>query len=190
MKLATVSAHSTTSSRIRPLPVLRSLGIVALFVLGLIAALATRGSARLETGPASQNPPIVWREAAWDLPLDNWGQGRVWRADTSDSGEIRLFARTKTGFCNCFSGIADDTEIDRIGDVDLHGDNFSPSALGVPHQLAIFRDGSGCSRPLASGEGRATFFPSSQRPTAKRWSRHWYPTTTSPPTWKPQRSPC
>ncbi len=47
-----------------------------------------------------------------------------------------MFARTKTGFCNCFNGIADDAEIDRIGDVDLHGDSFTPTAPGEPTSIA------------------------------------------------------
>ena len=74
---------------------------------------------------------MAWREAAWDMPLDNWGQGKAWMSRTADGAELRLFARTKTGFCNCFSGIANDDEIDRVGDVDLHGEDFAPVAPGT-----------------------------------------------------------
>lgn len=73
----------------------------------------------------------LWSETAWKMPLDNWGQGRMWRATAADGTELRLYARTKSGFCNCYGGVANDDEIDRIGDVDLHGDDFAPVAPGT-----------------------------------------------------------
>jgi hypothetical protein len=90
------------------------------------ALLTHFGVAHLGSRSAGQANPR-WIESGWNLPLDNWGQGRVWHADAAG---VTLFARTKTGFCNCFNGVADDTEIDRIGDVDLHGDDFAPVAPG------------------------------------------------------------
>ena len=80
--------------------------------------------------PRQADAWIAWIATEWKLPLDNWGQGRAWQATGPDGAQLRLFARTKTGFCNCFNGIADDVEIDRIGDVDLHGDSFGPTAPG------------------------------------------------------------
>ena len=102
-----------------------TLGATALAIVAASFVIVGRGRA---LGPARQD--LVWTEAAWTMPLDNWGQGRAWRAVGPGGAAIRLFARTKSGFCNCFNGIADDVEIDRIGDVDLHGDNFQPLAPG------------------------------------------------------------
>jgi hypothetical protein len=105
----------------------------ALIVAGALAIMAASAvAAHLGPKPLAQTEAVTWREAEWRMPLDNWGQGRAWHATGPDGTDIQLFARTKTGFCNCFSGIADDTEIDRIGDVDLHGDNFTATAPGEP----------------------------------------------------------
>ena len=74
----------------------------------------------------------VWRAADWGRPIDNWGTGMAFVCDNDACpGGARLFARTKVGFCNCYSGVADDEELDRIGDVDLHGETFNPVAPGV-----------------------------------------------------------
>jgi hypothetical protein len=123
-------------------------GIALIF--GLIAVLATATAAKLGSASPDRNHPLTWHETAWNLPLDNWGQGRVWQASGPNGDELHLFARTKTGFCNCFNGIADDTEIDRIGDVDLHGDNFTPSAPGQATSLGELN-------------GRKRLFAASQR---------------------------
>jgi hypothetical protein len=98
----------------------------AALIVATTVLLTHFGVAHLGSRPEPHDRP-GWVEAAWTLPLDNWGLGRVWRADGAG---VTLFARTKTGFCNCFNGVADDTEIDRIGDVDLHGDDFTPVAPG------------------------------------------------------------
>src|SRR5262249_28769425 len=90
--------------------------LIALIAIGVIALAGSTLAARMEWRSHASTGRTAWTETAWTLPLDNWGQGRVWRAG---SAGITLFARTKTGFCNCFNGIADDDEIDRIGDVDL-----------------------------------------------------------------------
>jgi hypothetical protein len=96
---------------------------------------ATAVAARLRPRPSAPDQGVNWVEETWRLPLDNWGQGRVWRVVTPGISEARLFVRTKIGFCNCFDGIADDTEIDRIGDIDLHGDDFAAAELGAPASL-------------------------------------------------------
>ena len=80
--------------------------------------------------PESADRP-VWHEAAWTPPIDNWGTGLSFVCDNAACpGGVRMFARTKVGFCNCFSGVADDDEIDRIGDVDLHGGAYKPIEAG------------------------------------------------------------
>ena len=104
--------------------------LLALFALALVAAASATVFAHLRPRALAPDGAVTWRETEWKMPLDNWGEGRAWHATASGGADIMLLARTKTGFCNCFRGIADDVEIDRIGDVDLHGDNFTPSAPG------------------------------------------------------------
>ena len=123
---------ATAQGRTPPMP--RKRWSAATAAIALVILAATAFAAR--HGPG-RDPSIGWREIGWRLPLDNWGQGRVWRAADQD---ITLFVRAKTGFCNCFDGIADDTEIDRIGDVDLHGEGFAPAAPGQVVTLG-FRPG-------------------------------------------------
>lgn len=105
-----------------------ALGIAAMAVIGLGAsALAARMLA--PRGP-------VFVEAAWDLPVDAWGPGRAFACTGEGCEGARLYTRTKSGFCNCYYGVADDTEIDRIGDVDLYGDDFAGDAPGSVTSLA------------------------------------------------------
>ena len=118
--------------------------LAAVILLGLLVSAAV--VAHRPPREPDQDTGMIWREAAWRMPLDNWGQGRAWRATGPGGTEVLMLARTKTGFCNCFEGIADDTEIDRIGDVDLHGDSFTPagpgeatSMGGIPGRKRLFR---------------------------------------------------
>ena len=108
----------------------------AAIIAAMLAIVATTTlAAHLGIRPGVHDGALSWTETSWTMPLDNWGPGRVWRAGRPGGSDILLFARTKTGFCNCFNGVADDAEIDRIGDVDLHGDNFVPAAAGQPTSI-------------------------------------------------------
>ena len=50
---------------------------------------------------------------------------RAFRCAPADCGvEVTLYLRAKIGFCNCTAGVADDTELDRVGDVSLLSDRF------------------------------------------------------------------
>jgi hypothetical protein len=61
-----------------------------------------------------------WQEARWPFLMDQWGLGRAFHCAARDCGtEIDIYVRAKIGFCNCTTGVADDEEIDRIGDVEL-----------------------------------------------------------------------
>jgi hypothetical protein len=98
--------------------------------LALGLGLLGRGDAATIAGPqASTNPAFV--EIRWPFLLDAWGPGRAYRCPAAACGtQVDVFARPKSGFCNCYSGVADDDEIDRIGDVDLHSPSFVPLAPG------------------------------------------------------------
>jgi len=100
--------------------------------LALMAIAATAWAAHV-SHPATP----TFHKTAWSLPIDPWGPGQAYLCPAGAcTTDVRLYARTKTGFCNCFGGVADDDEIDRIGDVDLHGDDFTGTAPGITTELA------------------------------------------------------
>jgi len=85
--------------------------------------------AKTDSHPSSQQ--ARWQEARWPFLMDQWGTGRAFHCAARDCGtEINVFVRAKIGFCNCTTGVADDEEIDRIGDIDLISADYSPDAPG------------------------------------------------------------
>jgi hypothetical protein len=85
------------------------------------------------TPPADTQRQPVWTDAAWPFPIDQWGQGWAYQCKAADCGiEVNLFLRPKIGFCNCQTGVADDEELDRVGDVDLFGNDGSALGPGRP----------------------------------------------------------
>ena len=78
----------------------------------------------------------TWVEVAWPFPLDQWGKGKAFRCRASDCGaEVNIYLRAKLGFCDCTTGVADDEDLDRMGDLDLVGD-VSPLGDGRPVSIA------------------------------------------------------
>jgi hypothetical protein len=74
-----------------------------------------------------------WIEVKWPFPIDQWGSGRAFLCGPDDCGAtVNLYLRPKIGFCNCSRGVYDDTELDRVGDVELIGPQFVGSAEGGP----------------------------------------------------------
>jgi hypothetical protein len=95
--------------------------------------------------PASSHP--VWTESAWPFPIDEWGQGWAYQCKAADCGtKVDLYLRPKLGFCNCQTGVADDEELDRVGDVDIVGSKAS--ALG-PGRVIMVHGMKGRSRGYA-----------------------------------------
>lgn len=112
---------------------LRHVGMIAaILVAATVTALAARGAIfGAAAVPPAAAPAPRFTEIAWKMGVDQWGPGRAYACDAAACGtEVRLYARTKSGFCNCYQGVADDYEIDRIGDVDLHGEDFAPTVEG------------------------------------------------------------
>lgn len=67
-----------------------------------------------------------WTEVKWPFPLDQWGTGRAFQCRAADCGaEIMLYLRPKLGFCNCTTGVSDDAELDRVGDLELLSAEFA-----------------------------------------------------------------
>jgi len=93
------------------------------------------------TNPATKT--ANWVEVKWPFPLDQWGTGRAFQC--RDCGaEINLYLRAKLGFCNCTTGVADDDELDRVGDLELLSSKFTGLRDGRPIKIGWMN---GRSRP-------------------------------------------
>ena len=56
----------------------------------------------------------------WPFLIDQWGLGNAYQCKAAECGiDVMLYLRAKVGFCNCTTGIAEDDEIDRVGDLAL-----------------------------------------------------------------------
>ena len=71
------------------------------------------------------------------LPHRSMGQRQAFQCKPADCGtEVSLYLRAKLGFCNCTTGVADDADLDRMGDFDLVGGEVSPLGPGRPITIA------------------------------------------------------
>jgi hypothetical protein len=110
-----------------------AVGVAAAFVLGaLCVALAWFAAGRAERASAVTPPgKPLWSEVQWPFPLDQWGNGKAFQCRAADCGiEVNLYLRAKIGFCNCTTGVSDDDELSRVGDIGIIGGNVAPRAPG------------------------------------------------------------
>jgi hypothetical protein len=118
---------------------------LALAMLALSAA-AVRGDPVTAHPPATEPSAPTFAEVPWPFHIDEWGTGRAFRCPPARCGAaIDLFLRAKVGFCNCSTGVADDDEIDRVGDTELFDGNAQPLAPGAPVTVVVLR---GRTRPF------------------------------------------
>jgi hypothetical protein len=102
----------------------------AIVLLGALSGAAAYQHAGLHQEDA-------WREIAWPFPRDGWPAGKAFRCGAAAcGGEAELYVRPKIGFCNCDRGVADDDEVDRVADLDLLSEHFSPRAPGDVVEIA------------------------------------------------------
>jgi hypothetical protein len=114
---------------------------IVAFGLGLAVSLLLAGSsisaqdiARDSQG--SSNPS--WTGERWPFPIDQWGTGQAFGCAAEQCGsEVHLYLRAKIGFCRCATGVSDDDEIDRVGDLELIGADYRPLAPGHPVTAGI-----------------------------------------------------
>ena len=107
--------------------------VTAVLLGGLAAALAWSG---LSQRAVATGPRPAWTEVAWPFALDQWGKGKAFRCKAADCGaEVNVYLRAKLGFCNCTTGVADDDDLDRMGDLYLVGE-VSPLGSGRPISVA------------------------------------------------------
>jgi hypothetical protein len=106
----------------------RALTVACVLVGGLALGEARVGQQPLE---ASLRP--IWTETKWPFLYDAWGAGKAFHCTASACGGlISIYIRPKIGFCNCYTGVADDDEIDRVGDVSVIGEAYRPLEPGKP----------------------------------------------------------
>jgi hypothetical protein len=99
-------------------------------LIGWLAANPATTVVAQERDAASMRRP-GWSEVKWPFALDQWGIGRAFECAAAECGAaISLYLRPKLGFCNCTIGVADDTELDRVGDLELLGERFEGLAEG------------------------------------------------------------
>ncbi|MDE5456978.1 hypothetical protein GWE18_29965 [Bradyrhizobium sp. CSA112] len=116
---------------------MRRVGRVAIVVasLGTVLAAMLAWSGLPQRAAATATAP-VWTEMAWPFPSDPWGKGKAFRCKEADCGaEVNIYLRAKIGFCNCTTGVADDDDVDRMGDLVLVGD-VSPLGTSRPVRIA------------------------------------------------------
>ena len=108
---------------------------IAAVSLGSVLAGALAWFGMPQHAAATATAP-VWTEIAWPFPTDPWGKGKAFRCKTADCGaEVNIYLRAKIGFCNCTTGVADDEDLDRMGDLALVGE-VSPLGAGRPISIA------------------------------------------------------
>jgi hypothetical protein len=118
---------------------------LGLGLAGLLAGdAATVGVGRQPSEAATPaTKPANWTEIKWPFPLDQWGVGRAFECRDC-AAQPKLYLRAKLGFCNCTSGVADDAELDRVGDLELLSDKFKGLSDGRPIKVGWMN---GRSRP-------------------------------------------
>jgi hypothetical protein len=108
---------------------------IAAVSLGIVLAGALAWFGLPQHAAATATAP-VWTEIAWPFPNDPWGKGKAFRCRAADCGaEVNIYLRAKIGFCNCTTGVADDDDVDRMGDIVLVGE-ASPLGASRPIRIA------------------------------------------------------
>jgi hypothetical protein len=77
----------------------------------------------------------VWTETDWPFGADPWGKGKAFRCKAEDcGGEVWLYVRAKLGFCNCTTGVADDGDLEQMGDLALIG---KATPIGAGREIIV-----------------------------------------------------
>jgi hypothetical protein len=75
---------------------------------------------------------LGWSAIQWPFPVDAWPQGRAFHCGIEECGmEVNFYIRPKIGFCDCYRGVSEDDEIDRVGDLVVLSENYAPLAPGT-----------------------------------------------------------
>jgi hypothetical protein len=127
--------------------------VAAVVLIAAIGGYAAFIAAKPPADAPRSPPHPVWTASTWPFPIDQWGQGWAYQCKAADCGiDVNLYLRPKIGFCNCQTGVADDEELDRVGDVDLVGGEKSALGAGRPITVHAMK---GRSRGYAVSAGSA-----------------------------------
>jgi len=114
----------------------RSAAVATAFAFGGVAAVLLYFAPLLQrAGPIGPDHP-VWIETKWPFPMDQWGEGKAFECKAADcGGELKLYIRSKIGFCSATIGVADDNELERLSDFDFM--KGATVALGDGREIKI-----------------------------------------------------
>ena len=116
---------------------MKSAGLALALAVGLAGAIAVALLAPPGRSRNATDARPLWVETKWPFPMDQWGTGRAFACKAAEcGGEVKLYLRAKLGSCNCTTGVADDTDLDRMSDFDLIGGEVSPLGAGRPITIA------------------------------------------------------
>jgi hypothetical protein len=116
---------------------------------GGVAVLAQRTEGPAAAPVAVAQPAFAkqpaFTEITWPFLMDQWGLGRAFHCVAAVCGaDVEVYVRPKIGFCNCTTGVSDDEELERVGDMELIGEQFKATGDGHPIAVAWMK---GRSRP-------------------------------------------
>ena len=121
-----------TVAAMKPLAIVAATGLGAGVLVGALILTADKLFDRRLTGVVSTG----WTETQWPFPTDQFGRGKAFQCGARDCGTpVKLYVRAKIGFCNCETGVDDDAELERIGDLDLLGGKAA--AQGDGRSIAV-----------------------------------------------------
>ena len=116
----------------KPLAIVAATALGAGVLVGALILTADKLFDRRLTGVVSTG----WTETQWPFPTDQFGRGKAFQCGARDCGTpVMLYVRAKIGFCNCETGVDDDAELERIGDLDLLGGKAA--AQGDGRSIAV-----------------------------------------------------
>ena len=106
--------------------------VVAVAVAVAVVGLSTHFLLRRETVQQGSVPKMAdWHEVNWPYFRDQFPSGKAFECSAAACGQtLRVTFRAKIGFCNCATGVADDEELERIGDMYLVAEQSEPMRDG------------------------------------------------------------
>ena len=130
MIAARTRSHRTNSARMN--------AATAAFAAGMLCLLAGDSTAFAPSATPGQVQEAIWSKEKWPFPIDQWGTGEAFGcASAQCGGGVHVYLRAKIGFCRCATGVSDDDEIERVGDVGLIGADYAALAPGQPVAAGI-----------------------------------------------------
>jgi hypothetical protein len=112
--------------------------VVVSAATALLCAAATVWTFKSSETPratASGEVRPLWTETNWPFGTDPWGKGKAFRCKAEDCGsEAQLYVRAKLGFCNCTTGVADDDDLEQMGDLALIG---KTTPVGAGREIVV-----------------------------------------------------